>query len=209
MRTMFIRPMRFSSCSPPIDSPPAGIKSSAGRSDLTSSAVQQQLGVDQPDFGVPSPIWTPAQVVSIQRSCCSQSRGQVAVHAREGSRLLTSTLTRVKGAVESSWAALEIVDSGLSTGTSDSPTPSPTAKPQLSSSSATTACPTMSHPSTFHEHDHPSGDVHVDKATVPHVLRAHSKPFSGFGPDRQRPSSQPLSCRPGDLVQAPWGQWHR
>ncbi|HNP56222.1 fumarylacetoacetate hydrolase family protein [Gordonia sp. UBA7599] len=81
---------------------------------LTSSAVQQQLGVDQPDFGVLFADMD-ASTSGINPALLLQPKVEAEVAFILGEDLDSPTLdlTRVKGAVESSWAALEIVDSRI------------------------------------------------------------------------------------------------
>ncbi len=81
---------------------------------LTSPAVQQQLGVDQPDFGV---LFADMDVTDLDRRCPRERLLQPKVEAEIAFVLgpdldaETSTVEQVRAAVDYAVAALEIVDS--------------------------------------------------------------------------------------------------
>ena len=97
---------------------------------LTSPAVQQQLGVDQPDFGVLFDDMAVADGGEIRSSRLLQPRVEAEVAFVLGADLDDGDLTSraaCEHAVDYAVAALEIVDSRIAAaGTSPSATPSPT-----------------------------------------------------------------------------------
>ncbi|MGY2089150.1 MULTISPECIES: 2-keto-4-pentenoate hydratase [Nocardia] len=82
---------------------------------LTSPAVQQQLGVDQPDFGVLFDDMDVTETSAAQRPRLLQPKIEAELAFVLGADLDTDQLdaTSVRGAVEYAAAALEIVDSRI------------------------------------------------------------------------------------------------
>ncbi|OFB35860.1 2-keto-4-pentenoate hydratase [Mycolicibacterium sp. (ex Dasyatis americana)] len=82
---------------------------------LTSPAVQRQLGVDQPDFGVLFADMDVSHLAEIPSRRLLQPKAEAEIAFRLGSDLVDGDLdvTQIRSAVSAAAAALEIVDSRI------------------------------------------------------------------------------------------------
>lgn len=82
---------------------------------LTAEAVQRQLGVDQPDFGVLFDDMRVADGGRLDPSCCIQAKAEAEIAFVLGADLPSSetTVEQVAAAVAKVHAAIEIVDSRI------------------------------------------------------------------------------------------------
>lgn len=93
----------------------AGAKITGRKIGLTSPAVQQQLGVDQPDFGVLFDDMDASSLTQVPTDCLLQPKAEAEVAFELGSDLVDGDLDidQVRAAVSRGAAALEIVDSRI------------------------------------------------------------------------------------------------